>query len=99
MKPEKIIGKTVVTAVTFVLKKGDEIISEKVNEFCGQVVEISEEHGIVICNFDTQRQINLPLFFDSFKAAPKGDYVLRNGEFKVKNPDLICEMTLTKEAE
>lgn len=98
MKPEEIIEKTVVCAVVFVDKYSEDDIRESVTEFAGQVVEISEENGIVIANHETKRQINLPLCFEAFRPAEKGNYILRKGEIKVKDPDLLCEMTINREA-
>lgn len=93
MKPEAIIGRTVVAGVTFVNSENEVL---EVKDFAGQVIEISDEKGIVICNHDTKQAIGLPLNFDAFRPAVKGNYTLKQSGLKIKNPDLTCEMTIIK---
>lgn len=93
MKPENIIGKSVIVGLTFA-DESNEVIEKK--DFAGQVIEISEEKGIVVCNHDSKEAIGLPLNFKAFKPAQKGYYTLNISGLKIKDPDLTCEMTIIR---
>lgn len=93
MIPEKIIGKTVIVGLEIV-NADNEVIENK--DFAGQVMEISDEKGILICNHETKQAIALPLNFDAFKPAVKGYYTLKLSGLKIKDPDLTCQMTIHK---
>lgn len=93
MKPEAIIGRSVIVGMTFV-NANNEVL--EIKDFAGQVIEISDEKGIVICNHDSKQAIALPLNFDAFKPAVKGNYTLKQSGLKIMNPDLTCEMTIIK---
>ncbi len=89
---EQILGKSVIGALE-ICNNDNEIV--EVVEIVGQVMEISEEQGILICNHDTKKAIGLPLNFNAFKPAEKGYYSLTTGA-KIKNPDLTCIMRIIK---
>ena len=93
LKPEDIIGKTVIVGLTFVDKYG---VKLKDDDFAGQIIEISPDKGIVVANNDTMKAIGLPLNYDAFQVAEKGYYELKKSGLKIKNPDLTCTMTLTE---
>ena len=92
MTKEEILGKSVVGAVQ-ILDENDELV--QVIEIVGQVMSIEKETGIVICNHDTEKALSIPYVLEAFKPAKEGYYALQTGA-KVKNPDLICSLTLRR---
>lgn len=97
MKPEELIGKTVICGIVFIDKYSETDIRKSFTDFYGEILSISEETGIVVGNHDIKKQISLPPCFEAFVPAKKGVYMLQNGELKVENPDLICEITINRE--
>ena len=89
---EQLIGKSVIGALEICNSK-NEIV--EVVEIVGQIMAITDEQGIVICNHDTKRSIGLPINPGAFKIAEKGYYTLTTGT-KVKDPDLTCVMRIIK---
>ena len=93
LKPEEIIGKTVIVGLTFVDKNDKKIRDD---DFAGQIIEISDEKGIVIVNNDTMNAIALPPIFEAFQVAEKGYYELKKSGLKIKDPELKCIMKITQ---
>lgn len=89
---EQILGKTVIGALE-ICNDDNEVV--EVVEIVGQVMDINEEQGILICNHDTKKAIGLPLNFNAFKTAEKGFYTMKSGA-RIKNPDLTCIMRIIK---
>ena len=89
LKPEEIIGKTVVVGLNIVDENG---VTLKNDDFAGQIIEISDEKGILIVNNDTMKAITLPPIFDAFQVAEKGYYELKKSGLKIKDPELTCVM-------
>lgn len=92
MTREDLIGKSVIGAME-VYNSNHELV--EVMEILGQIMDINDEQGILICNHDTKKAVGLPQNFDAFKPAEKGIYTLNSG-VKVKDPDLTCIMKLIR---
>ena len=92
MKREEIIGKTVIGSLKLFNK--EKILINEI-EVIGQIMDIDDEKGIIVCNHDTKQAIGLPIVLEAFKPAEQGYYQMRSGA-KIKNPDLLCDMAIIK---
>jgi len=87
------LGKHLLIGMTYLDHDG-KFIEQK--QFHGQIVRINEHEGIVIQLHNSDAEFKLPPDINSLKAAPPGEYRLRETGEVVVNPDFLTTWTLTK---
>ena len=95
MRPDEILGKTVLVGLTYV--RADGRVREK-QQLYGLVVSADEERGVDIRQ-PSGEIITLPPTLESFAVADPGAYTLRSTGEVVTDPDLLCSWTITEPPE
>ncbi len=82
------MGKTVLVSLTCMNDFGD---LEAFEQFCGPILRINNEDGLVVMRGDTNEEFSLPPDLDHYQLASPGDYKLAESDALVTNPDYLVE--------
>jgi hypothetical protein len=90
VRPEELLGKTVLVGLTYASPDGD--VRER-RQMHG-VIESADDAGVGIRE-PSGALFTLPPGFDAFEVADPGEYTLRGTGEVVVDPDLLCSWTIT----